>query len=184
MTGFRVALGGAQSLYNIKPDLTCFGKIIGGGLPVGAYGGRRDIMEMIAPSGRVYQAGTLSGNPLAMTAGLTILRILKDTPEIYIQLEEKAKKIQDNIQANINRVGSMMTIFFNEKPVIDYNSAKESDTKKYAKYCKLMLEKGIYLPPSQFESFFISYAHTDEDIDLFLEKNMESHEGTKIAKYL
>ncbi len=178
MTGFRVALGGAQSLYNIKPDLTCFGKIIGGGLPVGAYGGKREIMEMVAPLGPVYQAGTLSGNPLAMTAGLTALKILRENPEIYIQLEKKAKRLQEGLEtdimeARINRVGSMMSVFFTQKPVFDYRSAKKCNTQMYAKYCKSMLEKGIYLPPSQFEAFFISHSHTDEDIDLFLQKNKE-----------
>ncbi len=168
MTGFRVSLGGAQSLYNIKPELTCFGKIIGGGLPVGAYGGKREIMEMIAPLGPVYQAGTLSGNPLAMTAGLTALNILKQNPGIYYQLEQKAKRLQEGLGANINRIGSMMSVFFSDEPVFDYDSAKKCNTKMYAGYCKSMLEKGIYLPPSQFEAFFISYAHTDEDIDLFI----------------
>ncbi len=176
MTGFRVALGGAQSIYNIKPDLTCFGKIIGGGLPVGAYGGKREIMEMLAPLGPVYQAGTLSGNPLAMTAGLTALKFLKENPDIYTNLEQKAKRLQSGLDANINRVGSMMSIFFSDEPVFDYESAKKCSTKLYAKYCKSMLKKGIYLPPSQFEAFFISYAHTDEDIELFLQKNRESYE--------
>ncbi len=180
MTGFRVALGGVQSLYSIKPDLTCFGKIIGGGLPVGAYGGKREIMEMIAPSGTVYQAGTLSGNPLTMTAGLTTIKILKENPEIYDQLEEKAQKIQKGIEkaiietgvtANVNRVGSMMTIFFSDNPVYDYDSAKKCDTKNYSKYCKLMLEMGIYLPPSQFEAFFVSYAHSNKDIEKTIKAN-------------
>lgn len=180
MTGFRVALGGAQSLYNIKPDLTCFGKIIGGGLPVGAYGGKRKIMKKVSPSGPVYQAGTLSGNPLAMTAGLTTLKTLQNNLEIYDQLELKAKKIQEGfeknikevgIKATVNRVGSMITIFFSKEPVFDYESAKKCNTKHYAKYCKSMLKEGIYLPPSQFEAFFISYAHTDQDIKKIIKAN-------------
>lgn len=188
MTGFRVALGGAQSLYEIIPDLTCFGKIIGGGLPVGAYGGKREIMEKISPVGSVYQAGTLSGNPIAMSAGLTTLKILADNPEIYQNLEEKGKKLQKgfeqnikelNIDATINRIGSMMTLFFSKNPVYNYASAKKCDTKAYAKYLKAMLEQGIYLPPSQFEAFFISYAHTDEDIDKTVEANKKALSSLK-----
>lgn len=180
MTGFRVAINGAQSLYNIKPDITCFGKIIGGGLPVGAYGGKREIMEMVSPVGPVYQAGTLSGNPVAMSAGLTTLEILKNNPDIYKDIEEKTKAIQTgfekNIQelgidATINRVGSMITLFFTKEQVTSYKGAKASDTKKYAKYFRLMIEQGIYLPPSQFEALFVSYAHTDEDIKNTIEAN-------------
>ena len=180
MTGFRIALGGAQSLYGIDPDITCFGKIIGGGLPVGAYGGKKEIMKHISPVGSVYQAGTLSGNPIAMSAGLTTLKILQNNPEIYIELEKKAELLEEGfknnvnelgINAYINRVGSMMTIFFSNEPVFDYSSAKKSDTKKYAEYFKSMLEQGIYLPPSQFEAFFLSYAHTEDDILRTIQSN-------------
>lgn len=183
MTGFRVAIGGAQSLYGVTPDITCFGKIIGGGLPVGAYGGKREIMEKVSPVGPVYQAGTLSGNPVAMSAGLATLKILKDNPEIYRNVEEKGRKIQEGfeknikdlgIEATVNRVGSMITIFFTKDPVTTYEDAKKSDTKKYAEYFKSMLEDGIYLPPSQFEAFFVSYAHTDEDIERTITANKKA----------
>ena len=183
MTGFRLALGGAQSLYKIIPDLTCFGKIIGGGLPVGAYGGRREIMQKISPLGPVYQAGTLSGNPLTMRAGLTTLEILKNNPQIYQKLEERGKKLQEGFEANIkesgvdaivNRAGSMLTIFFSKEPVYDYLSAKKCDISNYANYFKSMLQQGIYLPPSQFEAFFISYAHTDADIEQTIKANKEA----------
>ena len=180
MTGFRVAINCAQSLYNIKPDLTCFGKIIGGGLPVGAYGGKRDIMEMVSPVGPVYQAGTLSGNPVAMSAGLTTLKMLRDNSKIYTNVEQQAKILQEGIEKNIldtgtdatvNRVGSMITLFFTDKRVSNYEDAKTSDTKKYAKYFRSMLEQGIYLPPSQFEAFFISYSHSNSDINRTIEAN-------------
>jgi glutamate-1-semialdehyde 2,1-aminomutase len=166
MTGFRVAFGGAQQLYGIHPDLTTLGKVIGGGLPIGAYGGRADIMAQIAPSGPVYQAGTLSGNPLAVSAGLAMLRHLKAHPEIYRQLEERAASLVAGVPAGltVNRVGSMFTLFFAEGPVTDYESAKRSDTKRFAEYFRFMLEKGIYLAPSQFEAAFVSAAHTGEDI--------------------
>lgn len=178
MTGFRVAPGGAQELFDIKPDLSTFGKIIGGGLPVGAYGGRRDIMQMVAPSGPMYQAGTLSGNPLAMSAGLVALRTLHEHPEIYHELEQKSKKLSNGIQEIIqrrqlpltqNRVGSMMTLFFTPKNVIDYDTAITSDTKKFAIYFVEMLKRGIYLAPSQYEAAFMSWAHTDSDIEQTLE---------------
>ncbi|EKE04022.1 MAG: hypothetical protein ACD_20C00118G0012 [uncultured bacterium] len=183
MTGFRVSINGAQSLYGVTPDLTCFGKIIGGGLPVGAYGGKREIMQMISPVGPVYQAGTLSGNPVAMSAGLTTLKILKNNPEIYKTVEEKAKLLQEGIEKNIqesgveatvNRVGSMITLFFTKEKVYDYNTATKSDTKKYAEYFKSMLEQGIYLPPAQYEAFFVSYAHTDEDIERTIQANKKA----------
>jgi len=185
MTGFRVALGGAQSLYNIKPDITCFGKIIGGGLPVGAYGGKREIMEMISPLGPVYQAGTLSGNPLTMTAGFAAIKYLSENPEVYKHLENLGqilqagieKNIQESgIKANINRVGSMITLFFTEEKVFDYNSAKKSDTTLFADYFKKMLYQGIYFPPSQFESLFISNAHTLEDIEKTIQANRKAFE--------
>ena len=172
MTGFRVALGGAQELYRVTPDLTTLGKIIGGGLPVGAYGGKREIMEKIAPSGPIYQAGTLSGNPLAMAAGIATLNILR-IPGTYSMLETKAARLakgleraasEAGVKVKQNRVGSMFSMFFTESEVFDYESAKTSDTTKYAKYFAGMLKEGVYLAPSQFEAGFISLAHTDEDI--------------------
>lgn len=173
MTGFRLSSGGAQQLYNIMPDLTTMGKIIGGGLPVGAYGGKKEVMEMVAPSGPVYQAGTLSGNPLAMTAGIVTLNLLKNNPP-YDQLENKTRvlcnsfkdiSIAMNIPITINNIGSMFSIFFTNKEVIDYNTAKNSDIKLFAKYFINMLDNGIYMPPSQFEACFMSAAHTDQDIE-------------------
>lgn len=173
MSGFRAAYGGAQALFGIKPDLTCLGKVIGGGLPVGAYGGRRDIMENIAPAGPVYQAGTLSGNPLAMTAGLTTLKILSTTPNMYEQLTEKAAILCAGISAQAEKfgfklqyhqAGSMFGMFFSDKPVYDYDSAKQSDIGAFNTYFHTMLEQGIYLAPSQFEAGFMSAAHSDEDI--------------------
>jgi len=174
MSGFRVALGGAQELYGVKPDLTTLGKIIGGGLPVGAYGGRRDIMELVAPSGPMYQAGTLSGNPLAMAAGFETLKIISEDPRFYQHLEEKSRYLADGIQDNLrrlglglalNRVGSMFTLFFTEKEVVDYETARTSDTGRFARYFREMLVRGIYLPPSPFEAAFVSAAHTDEDLE-------------------
>lgn len=166
MTGFRVAYGGAQQLYGIRPDLTTLGKVIGGGLPIGAYGGRADIMAQIAPSGPVYQAGTLSGNPLAVSAGLAMLRHLKAHPETYRQLEERAASLVAGVPAGltVNRVGSMFTLFFAEGPVKNFESAKRSDAKRFAEYFHFMLERGVYLAPSQFEAAFVSAAHTGEDI--------------------
>jgi glutamate-1-semialdehyde 2,1-aminomutase len=166
MTGFRVAFGGAQQRYGIRPDLTTLGKVIGGGLPVGAYGGRKDIMSRVAPSGPVYQAGTLSGNPLAVAAGLATLQHLKAHPEIYKSLEARAATLCAAVPAGItvNRVGSMFTFFFTDQPVTDYESAKRSDTKRFGRYFRAMLDRGIYLAPSQFEAAFLSAAHTDEDI--------------------
>jgi glutamate-1-semialdehyde 2,1-aminomutase len=167
MTGFRVAFGGAQQLYGITPDLTTLGKVIGGGLPVGAYGGRRDIMSQVAPAGPIYQAGTLSGNPLAVAAGLAMLRYLKAHPEVYAQLEQRAARLCASAPAGVtvNRVGSMFTFFFTDQAVTDYESAKRSDTAKFGRYFRAMLERGVYLAPSQFEAAFLSAAHTDEDID-------------------
>lgn len=173
MTGFRVAHGGAQALYGIKPDLTCLGKIVGGGLPAAAYGGRRDIMAMVAPSGPVYQAGTLSGNPLAMAAGAAQLRLLR-TPGVYEQLDALAGKLCDGIgkAASENgvavyqtRVGSMFTTFFTSGPVVDEASAKQSDTSAFATFFRAMLDQGIYLAPSQFEAGFLSLAHSEVDIE-------------------
>jgi glutamate-1-semialdehyde 2,1-aminomutase len=166
MTGFRVAFGGAQQRYGIRPDLTTMGKVIGGGLPVGAYGGRKDIMSEVAPAGPVYQAGTLSGNPLAVAAGLAMLRHLKAHPEIYGQLETRAAELCGAAPpgVTVNRVGSMFTFFFTEGPVTDYESAKRSDTARFGRFFRAMLDRGIYLAPSQFEAAFLSAAHSEEDI--------------------
>jgi glutamate-1-semialdehyde 2,1-aminomutase len=166
MTGFRVAFGGAQQRFGIRPDLTTLGKVIGGGLPVGAYGGRKDIMSIVAPSGPVYQAGTLSGNPLAVAAGLAMLRHLKAHPEVYGQLETRAAELCGAAPAGVtvNRVGSMFTFFFTEGPVTDYESAKRSDTARFGRFFRAMLDCGIYLAPSQFEAAFLSAAHSEEDI--------------------
>jgi len=177
ITGFRVAYGGAQSLYNISPDLTCLGKIIGGGLPVGAYGGRRDIMEMVAPSGPVYQAGTLAGNPLAMTAGIETITILKES-SAYQELEKKTSLLEKGIikaasktgvDIQLPRAGSMFTIFFTKDPVTDYETAAKADTKLYARFFHQMLSNGVYLPPSQFEAAFVSVAHTHKDIQFTID---------------
>jgi glutamate-1-semialdehyde 2,1-aminomutase len=174
MTGFRLAFGGAQEMYKIKPDLTTLGKIIGGGLPVGAYGGRAEIMDMVAPVGPVYQAGTLSGNPLAMAAGLAALLHLRGHSEIYRQLEQRCSALVDGVlqQAKrhgaplcANRVGSMFTWFFQPgPPPHDWETAAKSDTQAFAKFHRAMLDQGIYLPPSQFEAMFLSAAHTEEDL--------------------
>ncbi|TCT14253.1 glutamate-1-semialdehyde 2,1-aminomutase [Natranaerovirga pectinivora] len=174
ITGFRMAYGGAQEVYNIEPDMTCLGKIIGGGLPVGAYGGKKEIMEMIAPLGNVYQAGTLSGNPIAVKMGYNTLTYLKENKEIYQQLEDKAivleKAFQENIKAvginaTVNRVKSMLTVFFSDGIVDSYEKASQSDTTLYGKYFKGMLEEGILLPPAQFEGMFLSTAHSDDDLE-------------------
>ena len=165
MTGFRLSSSGYQGICGIKPDLTTLGKIIGGGLPVGAYGGRADIMEMIAPEGPVYQAGTLSGNPLATTAGLAMLGLIQSNPEVYQRLEAKGKILAEaitnqiislNIKASVNQIGSMFTLFFTDKKVENFNDAKTSDLIKFGQYFRGMLSRGIYLPPSQFESWFLS----------------------------
>ncbi len=166
MTGFRVAFGGAQQLYGIRPDLTTLGKVIGGGLPIGAYGGRADIMSRVAPAGPVYQAGTLSGNPLAVAAGLAMLRYLKSHPEIYRQLEARTAAICAAAPrgTTVNRVGSMFTFFFIDGSVTDYDSARKSDTARFAEFHRRMLDRGIYFPPSQFEAAFVSTAHSEEDV--------------------
>ena len=183
MTGFRVALGGAQELYGVTPDMTTLGKIIGGGLPVGAYGGKKEIMDFVSPSGPVYQAGTLSGNPLAMAAGLAMLNYLKVHPEVY----DKINKISDYISSGliqklksssshftVNQVGSMMTLFFTEKKVIDFETAKTSDTVLFGKYFQAMLKRGVYLPPSQYEALFISAAIDQKIADKILEAHQQA----------
>jgi glutamate-1-semialdehyde 2,1-aminomutase len=176
MTGFRVAPGGAQQLYGIEPDLTTLGKVIGGGLPIAAYGGRRDIMSYVAPSGPIYQAGTLSGNPLAVSAGLAAIRYLKAHPEVYDQLNRSAGALAGCAPPSIsvNRVGSMMTWFFTDQAVTDSDSAKSSDIKRFGKFFHAMLERGVYLPPSQYEALFVSAAHTEADIARTIEAARES----------
>jgi glutamate-1-semialdehyde 2,1-aminomutase len=173
ITGFRVAHGGAQSRYEVRPDLTCLGKIIGGGLPMGAYGGRRDLMERISPLGGVYQAGTLSGNPLAVAAGLATVRALA-APGTYERLERLGARLEAAIRAaagaarvpvTVNRVGSMLTGFFTARPVSDYASARTADTARYGRFFHAMLARGVFLAPSQFEAAFISLAHGEDDID-------------------
>lgn len=169
ITGFRLSIGGAQRYYDVYPDLTTLGKIVGGGMPLAAYGGKREIMECVSPLGSVYQAGTLSGNPVAVSAGLATLKILESNQdEIYNILEKKSAKIESAMcQAgfNVNRSGSIMTAFFTDKTVTDYDTAKTADTKRYAEYFNYLQNNGIYVAPSQFEAMFISFAHTDEDID-------------------
>ncbi len=184
ITGFRLAKGGAQEYFGIMPDLTTLGKIIGGGLPVGAYGGRKEIMEMMAPVGPVYQAGTLSGNPLAMAAGIAMLSMIEETKDLYAEMERKAARLQAGILHNlevtgvkgvINRVGSMMTLFFTESnQVTNLDEAMTSDIDKYATYFKQSLESGIYLAPSQFECLFVSYAHSDKEIDQMISANLHA----------
>ena len=183
ITGFRVAPGGAQELYGIMPDITTLGKIIGGGFPVGAYGGKKEIMAMVAPDGPVYQAGTLSGNPVAMTAGYATLKILKDNPRFYDEMAEKSKLLEQGVKENMKkfgknyyytRVGSMNCLFFIEEKVINMNTATKTDTELFSKYFHSMLEKGVYLPCSQFETVFISMAHSEEDIQQTVRANYES----------
>ncbi len=183
MTGFRLAKGGAQEMFAVKPDLTTLGKIIGGGMPVGAYGGRKDIMDFVSPQGPVYQAGTLSGNPVAMAAGLAMLSHLNSHPEIYNQLDAIGNKLVAGIQNGldelglnftINHLGSMYSLFFTDKPVFDFESAKQCNTVLFGKYFRAMLNRGIYLAPSQFESLFLSTALTDDLIDKIIIANKES----------
>jgi glutamate-1-semialdehyde 2,1-aminomutase len=177
ITGFRAAYGGAQAIYKIKADMTCLGKIIGGGLPVGAYGGKKEVMDKVSPLGGIYQAGTLSGNPLAMTAGITILELLK-SKKIYQDLEKKTLYLTERISEcveergipfTLNQATGLFTLFFTEGPVKDYRTAKISDTKRFAQFFIGMMEQGIYLPPSQFEAWFISLAHTQKDLDKTIE---------------
>jgi glutamate-1-semialdehyde 2,1-aminomutase len=176
MTGFRVGYHSAQGLYGVTPDITCMGKVIGGGLPVGAYGGKREIVEQMAPSGPIYQAGTLSGNPLAMTAGYTTLSLL--TPEVYAELDRKAARLEAGFTENaarlgapvtINRVGSMVCPFFTREPVVNFETARTSDLELFRRYFAAMLDLGVSLAPSQFEGMFVSTAHTDEDIEETIE---------------
>ena len=178
ITGFRLAFGGAAEYFGVTPDLVTYGKIIGAGMPVGAYGGHREIMELVSPVGKVYQAGTLSGNPIAMAAGLTQLKYLYEHQEIYKDLEEKGKRLyggmekilaEKNLPYHINHVSSLGSLFFTEQEVVDYTSAKSSDTKAFSEYFKGMLAQGIHMAPSQFEAMFLSVAHTDEIIDQTLE---------------
>jgi glutamate-1-semialdehyde 2,1-aminomutase len=166
MTGFRLALGGAQQRFSIQPDLTTLGKIIGAGLPMAAYGGRADVMNKVAPVGPIYQAGTLSGNPLAVSAGIAMLRHLKSHPEIYETVERRTAQLTSQVPAGItiNRVGSMFTFFFSSEPVTDWESAKRSDTGRFKQFFHWMLDRGVYLAPSQFEAGFVSSAHTEPDI--------------------
>ncbi|MCT4644836.1 MAG: glutamate-1-semialdehyde 2,1-aminomutase [Carboxylicivirga sp.] len=189
ITGFRLAKGGAQEYFGVMPDLTTMGKIIGGGLPVGAYGGRKEIMDLLAPMGPVYQAGTLSGNPLAMAAGLTALKKLDETPNAYEDLEKKAAFVEAGLRLNaeelgmkvvLNRVGSMMTAFFTEaEQVTSFEEAMTSDTGKYACYFKNMVDNGLYIAPSQFECLFVSMAHTEEDLEKLIKGNRKALEALK-----
>ena len=184
MTGFRLALGGACGLYGVEPDLVTFGKVIGGGLPVGAFGGRADVMDRIAPAGPVYQAGTLSGNPMAMAAGTATLEQLSAAS--YQKLEGLSSRLADGLAAaakaagvpvQVNRVGSMLTVFFSAEPVFDAASARRCDTKRFGRFFHAMLERGVYLPPSQFEAAFVSVAHSEEDVALTVEASREAFQA-------
>jgi glutamate-1-semialdehyde 2,1-aminomutase len=168
ITGYRVGIGGAQKLYGVQPDLTTLGKIIGGGLPIGAFGGRREIMELVAPQGPVYQAGTFSGNPLSLTAGIATLQWLHDHKTIYRDLDEKTRALEESLKRADNgsfvRLGSMFKWFFRKEPPKNYREVKECDTGRFGKFWKCMLDTGIFLPPSQFETNFLSTAHSDQDL--------------------
>jgi glutamate-1-semialdehyde 2,1-aminomutase len=190
ITGFRIAHGGAQNCFGIKPDLTTLGKIIGGGLPVAAYGGRRDVMEMVAPLGPVYQAGTLSGNPLAMRAGLATLPHL-EAPNFYDSLSRKSGRLGEGLRealkesgvvGQVNVAGSLLTLFFTSEAVLDYSDAKKSDTARFAAFFTEMLDRGIFLPPSQFEALFVSAAHTDADIERTISAARESLKAVSSAQ--
>jgi glutamate-1-semialdehyde 2,1-aminomutase len=183
MTGFRLAKGGAQELFGVTPDMTTLGKIIGGGMPVGAYGGKKEIMEFVSPAGPVYQAGTLSGNPIAMAAGLTMLNYLNTHPEVYTRLNEIGMQLASGIASinhrlghdfTLNQLGSMYSLFFTEESVVDFETAKKSDTALFGKYFQGMLKRGVYLAPSQFESLFLSTALTDELIGQILQAHEET----------
>lgn len=171
ITGFRLSLGGAQEYFGITPDLTTLGKIVGGGMPIGAYGGRRDIMKMVSPDGPVYQAGTLSGNPVATAAGVETLKILKSDPAIYDRLEKKTRRLAEAVRSAagnrvcVNQIGSLMSVFFTDKAVVDYETATSSDTEEYARYFGYLLDNNIYVAPAQYEAMFVSDAHTQEDIE-------------------
>ena len=186
ITGFRLQADGAQGRFGVRPDLTTYGKIIGAGMPVGAYGGRRDVMEMVSPVGAVYQAGTLSGNPVAMAAGLAQLTILNSDPMYYEKLNEKGDWFFEELQKivknaglpyQVNHIGSLGSLFFTDQEVVDYESAKTSDTKAYAAYCNYMLNHGIYLAPAQFEAMFISMAHTSAQLEDTLEVAADYFQG-------
>lgn len=167
ITGFRLSLGGAQEYYGVTPDLTTLGKIVGGGMPLAVYGGKREVMECVAPLGSVYQAGTLSGNPVAVSAGIATLKTLQRLENLYSELDKKAEKIENAMKSaglNVNRVGSLLTAFFTDKNVVDYNTAKTSDTEQFASFFTYLQQNGIYSAPSQFEAMFVSIAHSDEDI--------------------
>lgn len=179
ITGFRLSLGGAQEYFGIKPDMTTLGKIVGGGMPMAVYGGRKEIMDCVAPLGGVYQAGTLSGNPIATTAGIATLTALKGNKHLYADLEKKAEKIANSyrkIGASVNQIGSLLSGFFTDREVNDYDSATSSDTARYAKFFNYLLENGIYIAPSQYEAMFVSMAHSDEDIEKTC-KVIESYKG-------
>jgi len=188
MTGFRVSYGGVQRITGIAADLTTLGKVIGGGLPVGAYGGRADVMSMIAPEGPVYQAGTLSGNPITVAAGIATLNVLRRDPDIYARLERTAGELSDAVRTAadaagvplaVNRVGSMLTFFFTAEPVTDYASAKKCDTAAFGRWYRAMFEQGVYLPPSQFEAAFLSAAHTPADIEQTAQAARRAMEAVK-----
>lgn len=179
ITGFRLSLGGAQEYFGIKPDMTTLGKIVGGGMPMAVYGGRKEIMDCVAPLGGVYQAGTLSGNPIATTAGIATLTALKENKHLYADIEKKAEKIANSyrkIGASVNQIGSLLSGFFTDREVNDYDSATSSDTARYAKFFNYLLENGIYIAPSQYEAMFVSMAHSDEDIEKTC-KVIESYKG-------
>ncbi|MBN1308297.1 MAG: glutamate-1-semialdehyde 2,1-aminomutase, partial [Chitinispirillaceae bacterium] len=192
MTGFRVSPGGAQDLYGVFPDITTLGKIIGGGMPLGAYGGSRELMEHISPAGPVYQAGTLSGNPVATASGLATLRVLRETPDLYGSLERRSARLAQGIEANcralgipaiVNRVGSMMTLFFTDRPAVEnFADAKAADTKRFGAYFHASLDEGVYLPPSQFEAMFVSASHRDADINVAIEKNHSALEKVTVPE--
>lgn len=189
MTGFRLAKGGAAEVFGIDPDLATYGKIIGGGMPVGAYGGKREIMNYVSPAGPVYQAGTLSGNPIAMSAGYVILNELNNNPQIYTQLAATTDKIVDGIQKNlydlnlnytINKIGSMFNLFFTEEKVIDFDTAKTTDQEKFGKYFRVNLENGVYLPPSQFETYFVSTCIGEAEINQIVKANLEGLKAVEV----
>jgi glutamate-1-semialdehyde 2,1-aminomutase len=182
MTGFRLALGGAQERFGIRPDLTTLGKIVGGGMPLAAYGGRADVMSKIAPTGPIYQAGTLSGNPMAVSAGIAMLQYLKSHPGVYEIVENRAAQLTANPPSGVtvNRVGSMFTFFFTPDPVIDWESAKRADTGRFRHFFHWMLDRGIYLAPSQFEAGFISVAHSEQDVARTVQATHEFFASAKI----